>query len=48
MLNFVKQFDVVVDGPFVEELRNITLSFRGSSNQRIINKDDLNLLYATH
>lgn len=48
MLNFVKQFDVVVDGPFVEELRNITLPFRGSSNQRIINKDDLNLLYATH
>ena len=39
-----KQFDVVVDGPFIEELRDITLPFRGSSNQRIINKDDLNLL----
>lgn len=48
MLNFVKQFDVVVDGPFVGELRDITLPFRGSSNQRIINKDDLNLLYAKH
>jgi anaerobic ribonucleoside-triphosphate reductase activating protein len=47
MLNFAKQFDVVVDGPFVEELRDITLPFRGSSNQRIINKDDLNL-YAEH
>lgn len=28
--------DVVVDGPFVEELRDITLKFRGSSNQRLI------------
>ena len=48
MLNFVKQFDVVVDGPFIKELRDITLPFRGSSNQRIINKDDLNLLYAKY
>lgn len=44
MWDFVKQFDVVIDGPFIEELRDITLPFRGSSNQRIINKDDLNLL----
>lgn len=29
--------DVLVDGPYVEELRDITLSMRGSSNQRIIN-----------
>ena len=29
--------DVLVDGPFVEELKDISLKFRGSSNQRIIN-----------
>ena len=28
--------DVVVDGPYIEELRDISLPFRGSSNQKII------------
>ena len=28
--------NVLVDGPFVEELKDISLRFRGSSNQRIL------------
>ena len=29
--------DVLIDGPYIQELRDITLPMRGSSNQRIIN-----------
>ena len=32
----LEELDVLVDGPFVEELHDITLLFRGSSNQRLI------------
>ena len=28
--------DVVVDGPFIEEQKDVSLAFRGSRNQRII------------
>ncbi len=28
--------DIIVDGPFIQEQRDITLQFRGSTNQRII------------
>lgn len=31
-----KLCDVVVDGPYIEEQRDITLKFRGSANQRLI------------
>ena len=34
---FLRMIDVLVDGPFVEELKDISLQFRGSSNQRILN-----------
>ena len=35
-LNLLKQVDVLVDGKFVEDKKDISLKFRGSSNQRII------------
>ena len=33
---FLSMLDVLVDGRFVEELKDISLRFRGSSNQRLI------------
>ena len=32
----LEQIDVLVDGEFIEEYKDLTLDFRGSSNQRII------------
>lgn len=37
----LNEVDVLVDGPYVEALRDLTLRFRGSSNQRIINLNEL-------
>ena len=34
--DFLAMVDVLVDGPFVESLKDISLRFRGSSNQRIL------------
>lgn len=36
-LALLEQLDVLVDGPFIQTLRNPDLLFRGSSNQRLIN-----------
>ena len=32
----IKLCDVVVDGPYIESLKDMTLKWRGSSNQRVI------------
>ena len=36
MLSYI---DVLVDGEFILEKKDITLQFRGSSNQRIVTRD---------
>ena len=33
--------DYLIDGPFVQEKKDVTLKFRGSSNQRILNMKEL-------
>lgn len=35
-LPYLKMVDVLVDGEFVEELKDVTLHWKGSSNQRVI------------
>lgn len=34
--SYLDLIDILVDGPFVQDFKKITLNFRGSSNQRII------------
>ena len=36
--------DVLVDGEFIQELKNLSLQFRGSSNQRILHLKDGKLI----
>lgn len=36
-LSIMKYIDVLIDGPYIDSQRDITLAFRGSTNQRVIN-----------
>lgn len=36
-IDIVKMVDVLVDGPYIDAQRDITLKWRGSANQRVIN-----------
>ena len=39
-LEIIQYLDVVIDGPYIEELRDITLFYRGSMNQKLWEKRD--------
>ena len=36
LIKILDNIDVMVDGPFIKDLRDTSLPYRGSSNQRII------------
>lgn len=36
-LPYIQMLDVLIDGPFIVEQKNISLPWRGSANQRVIN-----------
>ena len=41
----IEEVDTLVDGPFMEDKKDLTLKFRGSSNQRILSKEEIKELY---
>ncbi len=40
VMDLLEQSDYLIDGPYIEELRDVTLKMRGSKNQRIIDLTD--------
>lgn len=38
MKDILKYVDVLVDGPFIEEQKDLSIPFRGSRNQRILHR----------
>ena len=52
-MKLLKYIDVLVDGKFEEDKKNISLTLRGSTNQRIINvketlKENKLILFLTY
>ena len=43
IMQILELSDYLIDGPYIDELRDITLPMRGSSNQRIIDLNDIDL-----
>ena len=41
--SILQYVDVLVDGRYIHELRDLSLAFRGSSNQRVIKKEEFNV-----
>jgi anaerobic ribonucleoside-triphosphate reductase activating protein len=41
----LEQTDILVDGPFLQEQKDLTLRFRGSRNQRVINMNETRRLH---
>ena len=44
-LNLLRNVDILIDGPFILAERTLSLRFRGSSNQRIIESRKSMVLY---
>lgn len=42
--DLVSELDYLVDGPYIEELRDLDLEYRGSSNQRYLAKEEITRL----
>jgi anaerobic ribonucleoside-triphosphate reductase activating protein len=42
----LESVDVLVDGPFILEKRDLALKFRGSSNQRLLRREDIRKILA--
>ena len=43
MDQILEMADYLIDGPYIEDLRDITLEMRGSSNQKIINLREVDI-----